>query len=35
MPSCSGLEGLKDIMVLEAIQQSMHTQLPVNVANAT
>jgi predicted dehydrogenase len=31
-PSCSGLEGLKDIAVLEAVEKSMRCQLPVVVA---
>jgi predicted dehydrogenase len=28
-PSCSGLEGLKDIMVLEAVEKSMRSHVPV------
>jgi predicted dehydrogenase len=33
-PGCSGLEGLKNIMVLEAVEKSMRCQLPVVVADA-
>ncbi|KIM74704.1 hypothetical protein PILCRDRAFT_79797, partial [Piloderma croceum F 1598] len=33
-PSCSGLEGLKNIIVLEAVEKSMRFQLPVFMSDA-
>jgi predicted dehydrogenase len=33
-PSCSGSEGLKDIIVLEAVAKSMRSQVPVFMGDA-